>query len=121
LYLENVELCKDMGGLNPNLIRTTHATLLPAYDRFQLGVHPMSDTYVQRFQDVLNQQVAPIEEGMMPSDIIGVNDQRVWYSMMKELSESRLPVPATTIYSQNPRSIMRCIPRIENETNKVAN
>jgi hypothetical protein len=74
---------------------------------------------VQRFQDVLNQQVTPIEEGVMPSDIIGVNDQRFWDRMMKQVSDSRLPVSATTIDSQNPRAIM-CA-RIENETNKVAN
>lgn len=55
----------------------------------------------------------------MPSDIIGVNDQRVWDRMMNQVSDSRLPVPATTIDSQNPRSIRYA--RIENETNKVTN
>jgi hypothetical protein len=74
---------------------------------------------MQRLQYTLNQKLAPIEKGVMPRDIVGVNDHRAWYSLMNEVSDSRLPVPATTIDSHNPRSIVRA--RIENERNKVAN
>jgi hypothetical protein len=46
---------------------------------------------VQRPQNVLDQQVRPVEEGVMPGDVVGVHDCRGGNDRAQPFSKQRFP------------------------------
>jgi hypothetical protein len=70
-------------------------------------------------QDVLNQEIAPVEEGVMPSDIVGVNQPGGWHRPVKQVCDGGLPASGTAIHGHNPRSVMTLSISVENQMDNV--
>jgi hypothetical protein len=74
----------------------------------------------QWLQDALDQEVAPVEEGVMPGDIVGVNHRRGGHEPMKQVCNGGLSASSAGIHSQNPRSAITGSVSIEYQTDDVA-
>jgi hypothetical protein len=73
----------------------------------------------QWLQDILNQEIAPVEERVMPSDIVGVNQLGGWHRLMKQVCDGGLPASASAIHGHNPRSVMTLSISVENQMDNV--